>query len=109
MKRGEIWTVAGDKDDAEKPRPLVILQDDRFDVTNSITMGALPRTRPMPLCFAYESSVNVMNVVNIELAHSPCQSVGLKLAGPTVAKSMLGIFTLGSSPTQMMQPSVPIS
>ena len=40
MKRGEIWTVAGGKDYAGKPRPVVILQDDRFDVTNSITMGA---------------------------------------------------------------------
>ncbi len=38
MKRGEIWTVAGGKDYAGKPRPVVILQDDRFDMTNSITV-----------------------------------------------------------------------
>ena len=40
MKRGEIWTVAGGKDYAGKPRPAVILQDDRFDRTDSITICA---------------------------------------------------------------------
>ncbi|MGN6717259.1 MAG: type II toxin-antitoxin system PemK/MazF family toxin [Candidatus Binatia bacterium] len=38
MKRGEIWTVAGAKDYAGKPRPALILQDDRFDATQSITI-----------------------------------------------------------------------
>ena len=38
MKRSEIWTVAGGKDYAGKPRPVVILQDDRFDSTESITI-----------------------------------------------------------------------
>ena len=41
MKRGEIWTVSGGKDYAGKPRPAVILQDDRFDMTESITVCAL--------------------------------------------------------------------
>ena len=40
MKRGEIWTVAGGPDYASKPRPAVILQDDRFDRTSSITICA---------------------------------------------------------------------
>ena len=40
MKRGEIWTVAAGKDYAGKPRPVVILQDDRFDLTDSITICA---------------------------------------------------------------------
>ena len=40
MKRGEIWTFAGGKDYASKPRPVVILQDNRFDVTDSITVCA---------------------------------------------------------------------
>ena len=40
MRRGEIWTVAGGKDYAGKPRPVVILQDDRFDKTASITVCA---------------------------------------------------------------------
>lgn len=40
MRRGEIWTAAGGKDYAGKPRPVVILQDDRFDRTDSITICA---------------------------------------------------------------------
>jgi mRNA interferase MazF len=41
MKRGEIWTVAGGKDYAGKPRPVVIAQDDSFDATDSITICAI--------------------------------------------------------------------
>lgn len=41
MKRGEVWTVAGGKDYAGKPRPVVVVQDDRFDGTNSVTVCAL--------------------------------------------------------------------
>ena len=40
MKRGEIWTVAGGAGYAGKPRPSVILQDDRFDGTQSVTICA---------------------------------------------------------------------
>ena len=40
MKRGDIWTVAGGKDYAGKPRPVVIVQDDSFDATNSIMICA---------------------------------------------------------------------
>ena len=38
MKRGEVWTVSGGPDYAGKPRPAVILQDDAFDATASITI-----------------------------------------------------------------------
>jgi len=37
MKRGEVWTVSG-PGYAGKPRPCVIVQDDRFDATASITV-----------------------------------------------------------------------
>lgn len=40
MRRGEIWTVAGGKDYAGKPRPAVIVQDDGFDGTESVTVCA---------------------------------------------------------------------
>jgi len=40
MKRGEIWTVAGGKDYAGKPRPVVIVQENSFDATNSIPICA---------------------------------------------------------------------
>jgi mRNA interferase MazF len=40
MRRGDIWTVSGGKDYAGKPRPVVIIQDDAFDATDSITICA---------------------------------------------------------------------
>jgi len=40
VKRGEVWTVAGGPGYAGKPRPAVILQDDRFGTTNSVTICA---------------------------------------------------------------------
>ena len=40
MKRGEIWTVAGGGDYTGKPRPVVIIQDDRYDATESVTVCA---------------------------------------------------------------------
>ena len=39
MKRGEIWTVSG-SGYAGKPRPAVIVQDDHFDATASVTICA---------------------------------------------------------------------
>ena len=50
MKRGEVWTVSGGKDYAGKPRPVVIVQDDSFDATDSITICAFttdPTEAPM--------------------------------------------------------------
>ena len=41
MKRGEVWIVAGGGDYTGKPRPVVVLQDDRFDATDSVTVCAL--------------------------------------------------------------------
>ena len=41
MKRGEIWTAAGGPDYGGKPRPVVIVQDDRFVDTRSVTVCAL--------------------------------------------------------------------
>jgi mRNA interferase MazF len=38
VKRGEIWTVAGGNDYAGKPRPVVVVQDDSFDATDSLTI-----------------------------------------------------------------------
>jgi mRNA interferase MazF len=41
VKRGEIWTVAGGPAYAGKPRPAVIMQDDRFDANDSIIVCPL--------------------------------------------------------------------
>jgi mRNA interferase MazF len=41
VRRGEIWTAAADSGYTGKPRPVVIVQDDRFDATASVTVCAL--------------------------------------------------------------------
>ncbi|PZR37448.1 type II toxin-antitoxin system PemK/MazF family toxin [Caulobacter segnis] len=41
MKRGDIWTVSGGKDYASKPRPVVIVQDDNFETTDSVSVCGL--------------------------------------------------------------------
>ena len=40
MNRGEIWTAAAGSGYVGKPRPVVIVQDDRFDATASVTVCA---------------------------------------------------------------------
>jgi mRNA interferase MazF len=49
MKRGEIWTISG-AGYAGKPRPAVIIQDDSFSDSNSITICIFTTTeRDAPL------------------------------------------------------------
>ena len=38
MRRGDISPVSGGKDYASKPRPVIIVQDDSFDGTDSVTV-----------------------------------------------------------------------
>jgi mRNA interferase MazF len=40
VKRGEIWTASAGGGYVGKPRPVVIVQDDRFGMTASITLCA---------------------------------------------------------------------
>lgn len=47
MRRGEIWTASGVGGYAGKSRPVVILQDDRFDAAASVTICAFT-TDPTP-------------------------------------------------------------
>lgn len=50
MKRGEIWTVAGGSGYIGKPRPAVIVQNDLFDLMQSITICPFTREEePSPL------------------------------------------------------------
>ena len=46
MRRGEVWTVAGAGDYAGKPRPVAIVQDDRFGEIESVTVCPFT-TNPM--------------------------------------------------------------
>ncbi len=41
MRRGEIWTAAAGSGYVGKPRPVVVVQDDRFDATASVTVCAM--------------------------------------------------------------------
>jgi mRNA interferase MazF len=38
MIRGEIWTASGGKDYAGKPRPVLVVQSDRFGPLESVTV-----------------------------------------------------------------------
>ena len=65
MKRGEIWTVAGGKDYAGKPRPVVVLQDDRFDATQSITVCAVTTDPAEAPLFRIPIPANERNGLNV--------------------------------------------
>ena len=41
MNRGEVWTLAGGPGFAGRPRPAVILQDELFAATRSVTVCPL--------------------------------------------------------------------
>lgn len=45
MKRGEIWTVAGGSHYSSKPRPVAILQNDRFTSNESVTVCPVTSVR----------------------------------------------------------------
>ena len=67
MKRGEVWTVAGAEDYGGKPRPVVIVQDDRFDATASVTVCAFssdPTEAPLIRLLVEPSNLNGLNVVS---------------------------------------------
>lgn len=67
MKRGEIWTVAGGEGYAGKPRPVVIVQDDRFDGTASVTICAFtsdPTDAPLFRPAVEPSKTNGLNTVS---------------------------------------------
>lgn len=40
MRRTELWTAATGSGYVGKPRPVVIIQDDHFDATSSVTVCA---------------------------------------------------------------------
>jgi len=83
VKRGEVWTVAGGGGYAGKPRPVVILQDDRFDRTDSVTICGLttdPTDAPLFRPMVEPSESNGLR--------SPCRLMADKIT--TVPKSRLG-------------------
>jgi mRNA interferase MazF len=83
MKRGEIWTVAAGKGYAGKPRPVVILQDDRFDATDSITIFAFTTDPTNARLFRLPIEPNETNGLR-----APCRLMVDKIT--TVPKAKIG-------------------
>lgn len=83
MRRGEIWTVSAGGGYAGKPRPVVIVQDDHFDATASITVCAFTTDpTPAPL-FRLLVEPNERNGLKV-----PCSLMVDKIT--TVPKSKIG-------------------
>lgn len=84
MRRGEIWTVAGGGDYAGKPRPAVIVQDDSFDATDSLTICAVTTDATEAPLFRLPLQPDDRNGLRL-----PCRLMVDKIT--TVAKTKLGI------------------
>src|SRR5437588_12184487 len=83
MRRGDIWMVAGGKDYARKPRPVVIVQDDSFDATASITICAFTTDETEAPLFRLPVVPNEQNGLR-----APCRLMVDKIT--TVPKSRIG-------------------
>lgn len=83
MRRGEIWTVAGGKDYAGKARPVVIVQDDSFDGTDSVTICAFTSDETDAPLFRLPIEPNERNGLRV-----PCRLMVDKIT--TVPKSKVG-------------------
>jgi mRNA interferase MazF len=83
VRRGEIWTVAGGNDYAGKPRPAVIIQDDSFDGTASITICTLTTQKTEAPLFRLPVEPSERNGLR-----APCQMMVDKIT--TVPKSKMG-------------------
>jgi mRNA interferase MazF len=83
LRRGEIWTAAAGSGYAGKPRPVVIVQDDRFDATESVTVCAFttdPTEAPLLRLRIEPDEVNGLR--------EPCSLMVDKIT--TVPRSTLG-------------------
>jgi mRNA interferase MazF len=83
VKRGEVWTVSGGGNYAGKPRPVVIVQDDSFDATNSITICAFTTDPTDAPLFRLVVEANERNGLR-----STCRLMVDKIT--TVAKAKMG-------------------
>ena len=84
MRRGDVWTVSGGKDYAGKPRPVVILQDDSFDATDSITICAFTTDETDAPLFRLSVEPNERNGLRLT-----CRLMVDKIT--TVPKSKVGL------------------
>lgn len=83
MRRGEIWTAAAGSGYVGKPRPVVVLQDDRFDSTDSVTVCAFttdPTEAPLIRLRVEPDDINGLR--------EPCSLMADKIT--TISRSKLG-------------------
>jgi mRNA interferase MazF len=83
VKRAEIWTAAAGTGYVGKPRPVVIVQDDRFDATDSVTVCAFttdPTSAPLIRLPVTPDEINGLR--------EPCSVMVDKIT--TVPRSKLG-------------------
>ena len=77
------WTAAAGSGYVGKPQPVVIVQDDRFDATNSVTVCAFTTDPTEVPLFRVRVEPNEMNGL-----HEPCSLMVDKLT--TVPRAKLG-------------------
>jgi mRNA interferase MazF len=85
MRRGEIWTAAGGPTYLGNPRPVVIVQDDRFDATDSVTICAFTTDPTEAPLFRLPISPTTLNALS-----EPCSLMVDKIT--TVRRSNLSRF-----------------
>ena len=83
MRRGEVWTVSGGSKFTGKPRPAAIVQEDRFDRTDSITICAFTTDATEAPLFRLEVEPDSTNGLKV-----PCRLMVDKIT--TVPKTRLG-------------------
>ena len=96
MRRGELWTASAGQGYAGKPRPVLIVQDDRFDATDSITFCPLTTSvADIPL-LRIPLQPNITNGLA-----APCSIMIDKIT--TARRSKLGQRIGNVSTTEMLQ------
>jgi mRNA interferase MazF len=85
MKRGEVWTAAGAKDYGGKPRPVIVVQDDDFDATESITVCPITTFETETPLFRLQVEPNDRNGLRVA-----CRLMVDKIT--TVPKSKMGML-----------------
>ncbi len=101
MRRGEIWTVAGGAAYTGKPRPAVIIQDDRFDANDSIIVCPLTTDQTSAPIFRLPIPSNTRTGLR-----APCRLMVDKLTA--VPRRRLGalVGTLSSNELRALNHSV---
>src|ERR1700722_15458149 len=96
MRRGDVWTVSGGKGYAGKPRPVTILQDDRFNATDSITICAFTTDKTDAPRFRVAVEPTELNGVR-----ATCRLMVDKIT--TVPKSKVGSWVGRLSPEDILR------